>query len=385
MMIVHSQWRVKVAISLVLLLTLQKADAQSEAGNLLQSSITLNVQRVSFEEILHRLSEQTKLYFIYSSNSVDLRKSLSINLTQRPLREALDILGERMRVTFRSEGKYIIVKPMNETKGISHEERPAVSKHQTLVKPDIDAPSMAPRTRHEIDVQPSIPYSLLKKNLLSCSASAEGIGTSYLKNYFPLNITNPRPNRKILTSVSLMANEYSAGLEIHVGLPVIYAVINSGLMREGYLRYGFGLGTSIPVKPMVALNPIYTFGKLNQEQDYAIDEVMNLVVKDGLKLVGHHHQMKFLFHVQAFRRIGIRLGPTINFLRTTYAYKQGELSYSVLTAATVPAYSGGYYAGPARVGIIRTIYYTPPADYSSYKSWVGFEAGLSYSIKFSAR
>ncbi len=384
MMSVHSQWRVKVAVSLLMLLTLQMVEAQSNEESFLQRRITLKAQTISFEQILHRLSEQTKLYFIYSSSSVDLQKSLSISITQRPLHEALEIIGERLRVTFRSEGKYIVVKPMNEIKS-NAVERHSSSKHQHVVKPEIKAPLPARITHYDIDPAPSIPYSLLKKNLLYCPSGSREIETTDLRNYFPLNITDPRPARRIITSVSLMANEYSAGLEVHIGWPWIYGVINSGLMREGHLRHGFGLGTSIPVKPMVTLNPIYTFGKINQEQDYKIDEVMNLVVKDGLQLVGHHHQMKFLFHIQAFKRIGIRLGPTVNFLRTTYAYKQRELSYSIKTAATVPSYSGGYYAGPTRVGTIRTIHYSPPADYSGYKSWVGFEAGVSYSIKFSKR
>src|SRR5687767_11645800 len=109
-MIVHSQWRVKAAISVVFFFTMHLVEGQSISKDSFQKKISIRGQDLSFESVLDQLSEQTKLYFIYSSNSVELNRSLSLNLDQRPLYEVLDQLGEIMNLTFRREGNYVVVK-----------------------------------------------------------------------------------------------------------------------------------------------------------------------------------------------------------------------------------------------------------------------------------
>ena len=88
-MIVHSQWRVKAAISLVFFFTMHLAGGQSVSKDPFQKNVTIKGESLTFERVLNHLSEQTKLYFIYSSNSVELNKPISLNLNQRPLYELL--------------------------------------------------------------------------------------------------------------------------------------------------------------------------------------------------------------------------------------------------------------------------------------------------------
>ena len=391
MMIVHSQWRVKAAISLVFFFAMSRVDGQSISKDSFHKSITIKEQNISFEEVLHQLSTQTKLYFIYSSNSVELYKSLSLSIAQRPLPEVLEKLSRIMQVTFRQEGHYIIVKASNELKRTGSDEKvllvqsPKSSTKSTVSKVGNAPISNTIKAIREIDNRLFIPHSLLKKNLLNCESGFTGVDTALIKKYFPLNITNPRPKRFVFTSFGLLANEYSGGVEIHVGLPSLYAVANAGVMRDGYFRNGFGLGTAIPVKPMVTLNPIYTFATLRDEQDYVIDNSFNLVMKDGLKLVGKHHQLKFLFQLQLSQRIRMHVGPSVNFLKTSYTYQKDKVFYSDIVTSSVPSTSSGYYVRPSQGAIIRSIYYAPPSDHVTSKSWVGFEAGLSYSIKFPHR
>lgn len=351
--------------------------AQSLSPDLSERMVTLKVKNASLETVLQRLSEQAKLYFIYSSNSVGLNRSVTLDVNQQPLINVLETLGDLMQVTFRNEGKYVVVKPRDEYKPLP----PAVV-HNASFATDTDmevTERMNTRSRLTVDTTLSLPYSLLRKNLLHCNSGAE-INVSYLKQ-FPLTITNPRSKRKLTASISLIGNEYAGGLELNIGLPYVYGVLNSGLISGGYLRNGFGLGTSIPVKPKVSLNPVYTFARLKGEEDNIVNDRINLVIRNGVKLVGNHHQMKFLFHIQAFRRIAFQVGPTVNLLKTTYTYRRGDLSYTVVRVATVPSYANGHYV-PVQVGIMQTIRYSPPADYSSYKTWVGFEGSISYSIKF---
>ena len=122
-MIVHSQWRVKAAISVVFFFTMHLVEGQSISRDSFQKKISIRGQDLSFESVLDQLSEQTKLYFIYSSNSVELNKSLSLNLDQRPLYEVLDQLAEIMNLTFRREGNYVVVKAATEVKAVDQPEK----------------------------------------------------------------------------------------------------------------------------------------------------------------------------------------------------------------------------------------------------------------------
>ena len=98
MMIVRSQWKVKVAISVVIFFTVHFAEGQSVSKDSFQKTVSIQGQRISFEEVLNRLSKQTKLYFIYSSNSIELNKQLTLQIIQRPLQEVLAHLEKTLNV-----------------------------------------------------------------------------------------------------------------------------------------------------------------------------------------------------------------------------------------------------------------------------------------------
>lgn len=328
------------------------------------------------------------MYFIYSSNSVELNKPLSLSIHQKPLYSVLETLSEIMQVTFRREGNYVVVKATNEIKSPVPVPNPrSTQKKEAIVKniSTVEAPTISETKKTFLKVeQLSIPSELLKKNLIYCSLSNNIFNSTPTKIDGPLHITNPRPRRFAFTSINLMANEFSGGLEIHIGIPSLYAVVNAGVMQGGYFRNGYGLGTSIPIKPKISLTPIYTFARVNREEDYVIDNNLNLVINDGLKLTGKHHQAKFLFQIQAFKQVRLHVGPSLNFLKTSYIYARDAVFYDVNTSSQ-PVYSTGYYGTSSRVRIVRTISFTPPSDYSTFKSWIGFEAGISYSIKFPHR
>jgi hypothetical protein len=376
MTIARSQWKVKAAVSLVFWVGLQSISAQSISPDLSEKVITLKVKNASLETVLQRLSEQAKLYFIYSSNSVELNRSVTLDINRRPLIEVLESLSDLMGVTFRNEGKYVVVKRRDEyTQSPTVVNKASVA---TNTEAEIKEP-INPRTGLNVDPTLSVPSSLLKEDLLRCYSFVK-IDVSRLQP-FPLAITNPRSKRNLIGSVSLIGNEYAGGLELNFGLPYVYGVLNSGLMRGGHLRTGFGIGTSISVKPNISLNPVYSFARVKEKQDHIVNDRIDLVIRDGVRVVGNHHQMKLLFNIQAFPRIAFRVGPTINFLKTNYTYPVGDRSYTIARRATIPSYPDGYGV-PVQVGIVQSVRYSPPASYSTYKTWVGFEGGISYSIKF---
>lgn len=378
----HSKWRVTAAISLACYFVTHFLFAQSDANDSYHKSITVTVQDISFENLLNQLSRQTKLYFIYSANAVELRKPVTMHVQQQSVREVLETLGAMMNVSFRREGNYVVVKAINSQILTIPEPKIRSSQKEDVIesKPSFTASTFPRNSRaYFIPDQLSVPPELVRKNLLFCNPVNTSLDTFAVQRY-PLRVTTPRPRRFGFTSVSFTLNDYSGGLEIHAGLPALYAVINGGLMRDGYFRNGYGIGTSIRIKPRITLTPIYTFASLKQQEDFVMDGSVSLIIKDGLKLTGRHHQAKFLIQIQAFENIRIHVGPSINFLKTSYMYPKDVLFYEI-GAVTQPVYSGGNN-GVSRVRIIRS-FYTPPSDYSTFRSWIGFEAGISYSIKFS--
>lgn len=401
-MITHLQWRVKVASSfcMVCIFTMNTAFSQSASRDAFQK-ITITGEALSFEEILRQLTSQTKLYFIYSSNSVEPDKRVSLNVNKRPLAEVLDILGALMDLTFRKEGDYVVVKKTALDQAILPGNRASFKKlaaeHSNSKKtfPDdkhsSDARHALERKTVKIfeDMQPiSIPSAILRRNLLHCPSAFSVVDTSAFKKYSLLTMTNPRPRRYAFTSIRVIANEYSGGIEIHMGIPAFYAVLNAGLMAEGYFRNGYGFGTSILIKPKFSINPIYTFATLRQKQDYIVDQKLNVVIRDGLKLTGRHHQLKFIFQYQASKRITVHTGPTFNFLKTSYNFPNPEVFLSqVVVVKNMPSSTGSPTSiAPARSGMMRYSYtYSSPPDQYTLKSWAGFEAGVSYLIKFPRR
>src|SRR5688572_15468467 len=190
-MTVHSQWRVRAAISLVFFFAMHLVEGQSLSKDSFQKKVSIKGQNISFEKVLHQLSGQTKLYFIYSSNSIELNKSLTLSVDQSPLYEVLDQLAETMNVTFRREGNYVVVKAAIEVKLPDQPGKSfLVQKIEPIAK---SVPQMAvvtvdeqPKKYSEIDDRLSIPDHLLKKNLLHCTSEFSGIDTSYVQKHFPL-------------------------------------------------------------------------------------------------------------------------------------------------------------------------------------------------------
>jgi hypothetical protein len=388
MITIHSRWRVKAAISLVLICTFHVSIAQSVSKESFQRIVTVKGNQISFEEVLQRLSKQSKLYFIYSSSAIERKKPLSLNVHQRPMYEVLETLAERLRLSFRREGNYVVVKPIHEVGTIASKQNIQSQPTYTTKKIAFSAPAIPLINRKddykEMEFSFSIPHHLLKEDLLHCKTAFSGMDSISVKNYFPLTITYPRPRRLMYTSLGLMINEYSGGVELQVGLPTLYAVLNTGLMREGYFRAGYGLGTAIPIKPMITFNPIYTYATLNRKEDYVIDQNINFVMKDGIKVKGQHHQVKFLIQMRPFKHFRVHVGPTFNFLKTSFAYQKGQTLYTDVVITNPTNGSIGYSVNSSQVRIIRSVYSTP-LDYSTFKWWVGIEAGISYSIKFSGK
>lgn len=391
-MIRRLRWQAQVVISITLLLLACSrgfTQQKTESNKGLEKKITLAVQAISLEEVLQELSKQTQFYFIYNASSVDATsKTFAVAFHQQTLASVLKSLEDKMNVTFRVEGKYVIVKKSltRETatsSGITIS--PAPTKHvNSALSTFASAGSTSVATRTMREYPFTISYETLQRNLLHLNYNFPIVDTSVIKIQSMLHITNPKRVRQLFTSIRMIANEYSGGIEIHAGIPSLYAVVNGGLMTEGYFRYGYGLGTAIPLKNNFTFKPLYTFATVREKQDVVVDEYANIVIADGLKLTGRHHQLKFIFQYELSRRVHIHAGPTFNFLKTLYSYQKppSTVIYDVVSgnAGSVPVNQG--YNTPT-LWMRQTVFVaSAPADSYTFKSWTGFEAGISYLIKF---
>ncbi len=113
----HSSWTVKVVLrslrGLLMLFYLGDVHAQSPSGSDLYTTrkVSISYQHVYLDEVLQKLSEQAGVYFVYSGHVLEPRvPAVSITANQQPLWHVLQTLGQQLHLTFRTEGKYIIVK-----------------------------------------------------------------------------------------------------------------------------------------------------------------------------------------------------------------------------------------------------------------------------------
>lgn len=77
--------------------------------NLLSKNITIQVNRQRLENVLEILSNKGDFYFSYNSNILRKDSLVSMNMTNRPVKEILDALFDQS-YEFRESGNYIIIR-----------------------------------------------------------------------------------------------------------------------------------------------------------------------------------------------------------------------------------------------------------------------------------
>lgn len=388
------QWKGAVAHSstwVLLLLAVHTGFAQP-AREPLQKKITLHGDRASAEAVLQRLETLANIHFIYSSSLIELNKPLVVSFYDRPLKEVLNAIGKQLGVEVKIQGNYVVLKKIS-TPAPVITAAPVASRTARVALRQIPTPSMhkpEPGLYHDS----LITYRALKRTLLHYSDP--GLDTAFLRQYLrrPVhNVLKPARHRHWQVSVAAFANDYAAGTEVHAGTRTLYAVASTGYLRSGCFRNGIGAGTSLQIKPQLYLNPVYTYGRLRYTEEYN--------AFNTLKVTAHHHQLKFMLTYALNKHIAFQLGPAFNLLKSHYTFKPEELRAVVVKRATatmgqVPATgpdqsgNGGWGGGHNADGFIYDLYFTQSiqpatryqADYEALRSWVGFEAGISYSINF---
>lgn len=380
-MTARSESKVKVALgisSIILFLFLSVPLHAQTPDNLLQRNVTIIGSNIHFEDVLEQLTLQTKMHFIYSSSIVNLDKPVTLIARQQSLKSVLDELSSQMNISFKRQGDYFVVKRNNTLP----------KSNFTIVQPKLaNAEDLEDEETaiEESNLRASRfgPYSFtsnennrdaeITKDLLN-------FGDRLKLKYYPMSstvsINSPR-QKHWFASAGLFINDYGAGVELQGGVQLLHAIVNASALGEGIYRFGYGLGTGIPLKPGITANIAYTFASLNREE---IDTWHNQYKTRSL-----HHQIRFMANVSLSTRFSVRFGPTFNVLRTSYEYVPEPISSTAaIRYRQAPTQQ---YLSPTQ-GYSRTIHYqapVSPVNYETAKSWVGFELGVAYRVNFSLR
>lgn len=378
-MIARSELKVRVALRfsriIILLVASLSLRAQS-TDELLQQNVTVIGRDIHFEDVLEQLTLQTRMRFIYSSSIISLDKPVTVIARQQPLKYVLDELSTQMNISFKKQGDYFVVKKNNV----------AVTKTSfTLVQPklanseDIEEDEFSTNENVQATRLTVFPVTFYSDRDADITKDLLNLGSEPKLKHRPLSLNeNYRRTRekKWFASAGLFINDYGAGFEIQSGLPYLHGIVNVSALGEGMYRFGYGLGTSIPVKTGVSGNFSYTFATLNGK---GVDTWHN-----QYRSSTRHHQLRLMANITLSRHFSVRVGPTFNLLRTSYDFDAEP--YSTSTTIRYRATPTQPYLSPSQ-GYTNTVQYAAvaPTDYESANSWVGFELGVAYRINFSLR
>ena len=379
-MTARSESKVRVALGfskLIVLLFLSLTVQAQSTDDPLQRNVTLTGTNINFEDVLGQLTLQTKMQFIYSSSMVSLDKPVTLIARQQPLKDVLDELSNQMNITFKRQGDYFIIKKDNtppKTNFALAQPKLANSEDLEEVEFDLAESNHQPGKLTAYSVSPqSHRESIITKDLLNVSDKLKW-------KYEPLLVRddgNARPKPMWFASAGFLLNDYAVGLEMQAGIPLVHGVFNVSALGDGLYRLGYGLGTSIRVKPLVTANLAYTFASLNSTE---MDTWRN-----QFQVTSHHHQIKLQVDLTLANHFSVRFGPTLNILRTSYQYlPEPAKSFKTVSYRAAPSQQ---YLSPSQ-GYTHTIQYpvlATPADYMASTTWVGFELGVAYRVNFSLR
>src|SRR5690349_985862 len=92
--------------------------AQTVDG-ILTKSISLSYQDKRFHDVVEDLERVTGLHFIYSSNKIEVNGRVTLSAHRHSLDDVLAQLGKQMNLTFKVQGKYVVIKTLPVAPAIS--------------------------------------------------------------------------------------------------------------------------------------------------------------------------------------------------------------------------------------------------------------------------
>lgn len=390
-------WRAKVVRNLIFALciglTFPAAFSQSVNTTTSGKRISLSVNGRYFHDVIDHLASITDLHFIYSSNKIEANTLISLSVIDSSLEEVLGLLGKQMNLTFKVQGRYVIIKtapaaPASNIVKPLRSERPVENFNRS---------PLATQPRDSSEAVASTADRTLSLTETSLTSDSDENFRRHLKRiqpYFNTALIKKLPPyeiRKINTknnhpgwfvSGGFMVNDYSAGVELQAGIKPVYLIWTPAWLGTGKYYGGYGVGTSIALKANFSFSPAYMYGHRDQKETYFERGMYGRVTANQVAFTAKHHQFKVMMQYNVSENIQIRMGPVFNYMLSRYSYPVWDKTI-VINGSPLEDYGARPTSStPVTVTVIRE---SKQGSYQDFKSWVGWQAGISYRINFFRR
>jgi hypothetical protein len=381
-------WREKVvrsiATGIILFCTVQNACPQTIAGSQAKK-VTLSCNGVYFQDFINQLAGITGLHFIYSSSKIRTNSLVYLTVRDKSVEEVLGLVGDQLKLSFKKQDRHVVIKTIPAAQP-SFVAGPLQPKQKNVVRPRKEPASLlalpdstvlTASARITGNPAPSFSSDYFKKHLQDLqeyfdSAMLTRIPTQYIRK---INLNNN--HRGLFISAGLVVNDYSAGTELQAGIRAAYAVFNSGWTQSGQYSSRYGVGSSFLLSRNFSVNPVYTFAVIREKSS-----------ESPWTLCAKQHQVKLMLQYSLSKHVAVRFGPSFNYLNATYTFQRPKRLFEtiIIDGPDTPKnvyYHAEYGAQPARTGAYMII--THPSSYQAIRSWMGWEASISYKINFFPR
>lgn len=344
------------------------------------SEVTFTCQNLNLETALEKISQKSGVFFIYSPSLLDLTQTVSLAVQRQPLNQVLSKLGSQLNLTFRYEGKYVIIKraevivKKEESKGATTGVYSAsigstISKHFSLSAVN------TPRNYEYLSHLPKI--------------SPIEIKSPELTPLKPLAIIQPEgiTHNQWFVSAGLVTNDYAiAGTEIRGGLKPLFAVVNFNLLDQNRYRIGYGIGTGASLFDKVSVNLIYNYGSVHGPNEVAlIKENNQFSLEKNYTVSMKHNQLKLMVQYDIHPNFYLTGGASFNLLKTNYQLQSVFHSINIISPykesgslVNSIGYGGATFQGEVLAAPLRPL----RSDFQTTHTWVGWEFGAFYRINF---
>lgn len=375
------------------------------------NKITLTGSGVQFKVLIDKLAGITGLHFIYSSDKIETTRLVSVSVKDKPLEEALVLLGRQLNVAFvKRDNKYVIIKTVDIAPATQ-----ATATTQTITRrPEFDKIYSAPKytpliasTDEIYTVSVSAPEPVagkpmaasgdyFRKHLRELTVYFDTVSLRRLPEYELRKVNLKNRYSRWYISAGLMLNDFAAGAELQAGVRSLYAVYNPAWLRSGKYYGSFGFGTSLLLFRNIAFTPVYTYGTIKQNEIFKVS-MPRSTIEGQAELVAKLHHARFTFQYAVTRNFNIRLGPTLSFMKVKYSVDGSNVmvfrranaampvAFPVMGFKNATAHTTGYPAIP--VQFVTEIHRAAPAAaMAEHKKYMlGWEASVSYRINFFKR
>ena len=332
------------------------------------------------DEVIHHLSVEAGVSFIYSSNKTDLNKVVTLNVSNRSLEETLSMIGSQLGIEFKMQGRYVMIKQLQPELRTSRSTAGKVPVGSRKVRPQSEVSYYSPEKVSAIS-RLFIPEFTDRIE----SAFAPALTSTQVKPIPVIEARKVSVNRShagLFLAAGPVLNDYASGIELQAGIRRAYFVFTPSWLSNGRVHLGYGLGTSIDLGHNLSFNPVYNFfsSKHSTTSTWRNNQGINeLELKEEVT----HHQVKLMIQYAVSPSFVVRLGPTINQSATVYeTYRTTTFIQRRSIVMSVPAGEGGM------IVVNQIDASNKPTLLSTQRvndAWLGWEASFAFRLNFPAQ